>query len=122
MYGQYIYGLVTYQHPSESSGREKVVQYSLDIFRKYVCPEILAAFMHTHQIQARKDKGICDMAGFHCQVYHNALAKVFESLQVPARYGTPLRCGDGVVREFVPVLASGSADYMELCIWKSVQI
>ncbi|CAE6440234.1 unnamed protein product [Rhizoctonia solani] len=63
--------------------------------------------------KAQKDKGVRDMAGLRCQVYHNAIAKVFESLKIPSRYGTPLRCGDGIIREFVPVLAAGSADYME---------
>ncbi|CUA69682.1 hypothetical protein RSOLAG22IIIB_08604 [Rhizoctonia solani] len=62
----------------------------------------------------KKDKRVRDMAGFRCQVYHDAMAKIFESLKIPSRHGTPLRCGDGVIRNFVPVLAAGSADYMEL--------
>ena len=67
------------------------------------------------QQQARKDAKVKDLAGFRCKVYHDALNIVFESLKVPSRYGAPIRCGDGVIREFVPVVAAGSADYMEMC-------
>ncbi|CAE6460610.1 unnamed protein product, partial [Rhizoctonia solani] len=65
-------------------------------------------------LQARKESKVKDLAGFRCQVYHDALRIVFESLRVPSQYGAPVRCGDGMVRELVPIVAAGSADYMEI--------
>ncbi|KAG9098331.1 hypothetical protein FS749_004060 [Ceratobasidium sp. UAMH 11750] len=63
--------------------------------------------------KAQKVQGIKDVAGFRCQVYHDALRSIFETLKVASRYGAPMRCGDGIIRDFVPVIAAGSADYME---------
>ncbi|KDN42568.1 hypothetical protein RSAG8_06711, partial [Rhizoctonia solani AG-8 WAC10335] len=64
--------------------------------------------------KARNDSKVKDLAGFRCKVYHDAINIIFESLKLPSRYGAPIRCGDGIVREFVPVVAAGSADYMEI--------
>ncbi|KAB5587486.1 hypothetical protein CTheo_9075 [Ceratobasidium theobromae] len=64
--------------------------------------------------KARSDSGVSDLAAFRCKVYHDALNTMFESLKIPSRYGVPMRCGDGKVREFIPVIGAGSADYMEL--------
>ncbi|QRV91941.1 hypothetical protein RhiJN_19959 [Ceratobasidium sp. AG-Ba] len=64
--------------------------------------------------KAQKQSGISDTAGLRCQVYHDALRVVFDSLKVPSRHGAPIRCGDGVIRNFVPTIAAGSFDYMEL--------
>ncbi|KDN35213.1 hypothetical protein RSAG8_11788, partial [Rhizoctonia solani AG-8 WAC10335] len=55
-----------------------------------------------------------DLAGLRCQVYHDTLKIIFESLEIPSRYGAPVRCGDGVICELVPVIGAGSADYMEI--------
>ncbi|KAG8734944.1 hypothetical protein FRC10_011167 [Ceratobasidium sp. 414] len=63
--------------------------------------------------KARKKSGVKDLAGFRCKVYHDALHVIFESLKIPSRHGAPIRCGDGDIRNFVPIIAAGSADYME---------
>ncbi|KAG9125007.1 hypothetical protein FRC07_009351 [Ceratobasidium sp. 392] len=63
--------------------------------------------------KAWKDSGVNDLAGFRCQVYHDSLQVIFEALKIPAKYGAPMRCGDGVTRNFVPIIAAGAADYME---------
>ncbi|KAG9094666.1 hypothetical protein FS749_012061 [Ceratobasidium sp. UAMH 11750] len=63
--------------------------------------------------KAPKDLGVSDLAGLRCQVYHDTLRSIFEELKIPARHGIPMRCGDGIVRNFVPVIAATAADYME---------
>ncbi|KAG9074450.1 hypothetical protein FRC06_010682, partial [Ceratobasidium sp. 370] len=60
-----------------------------------------------------KDLGVSDLAGLRCQVYHDALQVVFEDLKIPTQHGVPMRCGDGVIRNFVLVIAAAAADYME---------
>ncbi|KAB5587904.1 hypothetical protein CTheo_8654 [Ceratobasidium theobromae] len=64
--------------------------------------------------KARKESGVRDLAGFRCQVFHNALNIIFESLKIPSRHGAPVRCGNGIIHELVPVIAAESADYMEI--------
>ncbi|KAF8603005.1 hypothetical protein BDV93DRAFT_556926 [Ceratobasidium sp. AG-I] len=63
--------------------------------------------------KAKNNSTVSDLADFRCKVYHDALNVVFESLKLAARNGVPMRCGDGIIRDFVPVVAAGSADYME---------
>ncbi|KAG8696436.1 hypothetical protein FRC08_007148 [Ceratobasidium sp. 394] len=56
-----------------------------------------------------------DLAELRVCVYHDALDFIFESLKVPARNGTPMRCGDGKIRIFHPTIGAISVDYKELC-------
>ncbi|QRW13306.1 hypothetical protein RhiLY_12305 [Ceratobasidium sp. AG-Ba] len=56
-----------------------------------------------------------ELAEFRVRVYHDALAIVFESLKIPARYGIPMKCGDGQIRIFHPTIGIIAADYKELC-------
>ncbi|KAG8714224.1 hypothetical protein FRC08_012222 [Ceratobasidium sp. 394] len=56
-----------------------------------------------------------DLAELRVQVYHDVLEYIFESLKVPARNGTPMRCGDGKIRIFHPTIGAISVDYKELC-------
>ncbi|KAG9073838.1 hypothetical protein FS749_014644, partial [Ceratobasidium sp. UAMH 11750] len=63
--------------------------------------------------KAPKDLGVSDLAGLRCQVYHDTLRSIFEELKIAARHGIPMRCGDGIIRNFVPVIAATAADYME---------
>ncbi|CUA75453.1 hypothetical protein RSOLAG22IIIB_11746 [Rhizoctonia solani] len=70
--------------------------------------------------KARKESKVKDLAGFRCQVYHDALGIIFESLKIPSHYGAPVRCGDGIIRELVPVIGAGSADYMEMRAYQSL--
>ncbi|KAG8693168.1 hypothetical protein FRC08_009290 [Ceratobasidium sp. 394] len=55
-----------------------------------------------------------DLAELRTWVYHDALALMFESLRIPARHGTPMRCGDGKIRMFHPTIGAISVDYKEL--------
>ncbi|KAG9086597.1 hypothetical protein FS749_003534 [Ceratobasidium sp. UAMH 11750] len=56
-----------------------------------------------------------DLAELRVCVYHDALAFMFESLKIPARHGTPMRCENGKIRIFHPTIGVISADYKELC-------
>ncbi|KAG8727553.1 hypothetical protein FRC10_005855, partial [Ceratobasidium sp. 414] len=63
--------------------------------------------------KAPKGSGVSNLAGLCCQVYHDALQAIFEDFEVAARHGIPMRCGDGAIRKFMPVIAAAAADYME---------
>ncbi|KAG8742492.1 hypothetical protein FRC10_001388 [Ceratobasidium sp. 414] len=56
-----------------------------------------------------------NLAELRVRVYHDGLELIFESLKVPARNGTPMRCGDGEIRIFHPTIGAISVDYKELC-------
>ncbi|QRV90390.1 hypothetical protein RhiJN_18408 [Ceratobasidium sp. AG-Ba] len=54
-----------------------------------------------------------ELAEFRARVYHDALAIVFETLNIPARHGTPMKCGDGQIRISHPTIGVIAADYKE---------
>ncbi|KAG8700989.1 hypothetical protein FRC09_005626 [Ceratobasidium sp. 395] len=65
-------------------------------------------------VEEDKSLNSSDMAEVRVHVYHEAWKKILESIELAAKEGKLVRCGDGVVRLLFLVLGAISADYEEL--------
>jgi hypothetical protein len=61
-------------------------------------------------------KGQPDWANFKCQIYHDCMAKVFESIIGPSQNGMLAECADGISRQVFPYIQDLSADMEEMLV------
>ena len=59
------------------------------------------------------ESGKKDYVNFKRVVWHDSFYEFLESMHKVAETGFSLRCGDGVIRHFYPVILILSADYEE---------
>ena len=53
-------------------------------------------------------------ANFKHQVYHECMAKIFESIVDPSHHGMLVACADGVVCHIYPFIQDASLDMEEM--------